>query len=139
MFANNSCIYVNWMKSGNENNGWNNGKYHEATAEVDFIESRHAYPGLNMNFAGHGSQKRIKDRFHGSITATFSGKGPTVDVTITDGNEVATYTITQSDDYFFVLDIGDNPDDNGTKGCTVKIKNLAIVGTVPDGQCVGLV
>ena len=58
---------------------------------------------------------------------------------MTDGYEVASYTISQSDDYFFVLDIGDSPEDNGAKGCTVKIKNLAIVGTVPAGQCVGLV
>jgi len=119
------------------------GKYWEASSEVDFIETKWGPgQGLNLNFAGLGTQKTVKNIMSGSVSTTFKGTGTNgvqVATTADSGAGVATNTLHLSTGYFFVLDIADNKvQDNAPAGCTVKISNLKISGKVPNGQCSGL-
>ena len=117
-----------------------------STVEADFIESLNGPGGrngaLNANFAGNGQQVIIfpnsAPSWQGHITTTFSGSGSSITATTTNSAnaQVATSTLTRSSGYFFVMDTALGS--GGNTACSFTITNLKIQGTVPAGQCVGL-
>jgi len=118
-----------------------------STVEADFIESLNGPGGkngaLNANFAGNGQQVIIFDNatpnWQGHITAKFSGSGSNVTATTANSHnsEVATSTLTEDSGYFFVMDTALGS--NGNTQCKFTITNLTMQGTVPEGQCTGLI
>ena len=125
-----------WIYTQNEPGHWN------SKSEVDMIESvngRHRY--LNMNFSGNGTQVAIDEDAsqRGSIEVKFRGQGyngVTVETReTTKTTKVATSTLQQNRDYFFVLDTASR----GSRQCHVTISNLRIEGKAhADKPCRGL-
>lgn len=128
---------TDWLAFWIYSNPWVN------TVEVDFIEGCNGpnAGGLNSNFAGVGTQIGIytqsQENWSGTITATFSGTGDNITANVTNSvnGETATSTLTRSSGYFFVLDTAPTT----ANGCTVTISNLTMQGSVPSGQCTGLI
>lgn len=130
-----------WLSLWIYSERWNN------TVEADFIESLNGPGGkngaLNANFAGNGQQVIIfpnaAPNWQGHITTTFSGSGGSVQAVTTNSanDQVAMSTLTRSTGYFFVMDTALGS--NGNTACSFTVSNLKITGTVPDGQCTGLV
>lgn len=118
-----------------------------STVEADFIESLNGPGGkngaLNANFAGNGQQVIIFPNdapdWSGHITAKFSGSGSNVTATTANSNndQIATSTLTRDSGYFFVMDTALGS--NGNTQCSFTITNLKLQGTVPAGQCAGLI
>lgn len=124
---------------------WVYSKPWQDSTEVDFVESLHgpAASGLNINFAGIGRQQYIyqagnpPSTWSGSITANFSGAGPTVNASITNSVRpgiVASSTLARNNDYFFVF----NTAPTTKNGCTISISNVQAKGTVSENNCIGL-
>jgi len=118
-----------------------------STVEADFIESLNGPGGkngaLNANFAGNGHQVIIFDNatpnWQGHITAKFSGSGNAVTATTANSHngDVAMSTLTEDSGYFFVMDTALGS--GGNVQCKFTITNLTMQGTVPEGQCTGLI
>jgi hypothetical protein len=116
------------------------------TVEADFIESLYGPGGkngaLNANFAGNGQQVIIfpnsNPSWSGHITAKFSGSGNNVTATTTNSqnSQIASSTLTGNAGYFFVMDTALGS--GGNTACSFTITNLKMQGTVPNGQCQGI-
>jgi hypothetical protein len=129
-----------WLSFWIFRNPWN------STVEADYIESLNGpggkNGGLNANFAGNGQQviifQNATQNWSGHITTKFSGSGSSVQATTTNShnNEVASSTLTEDSGYFFVMDTALGS--NGNTQCSFTVSNLKLQGTVPAGQCQGV-
>jgi hypothetical protein len=129
-----------WLSFWIYSDPWN------STVEADFIESLNGpggkNGGLNANFAGNGNQVIIfqngTPNWSGHITAKFSGSGSNVQATTANSHngEVASSTLTTDSGYFFVMDTALGS--GGNTACSFTVTNLKMKGTVPAGQCQGL-
>lgn len=129
-----------WLSFWIYSDPWN------STVEADFIESLNGPGGkngaLNANFAGNGQQVIIfpnsAKNWQGHITTKFSGSGSSVNATTTNSanDQVASSTLIRDSGYFFVMDTALGS--GGNTACSFTVTNLRIQGTVPAGQCTGL-
>jgi hypothetical protein len=98
---------------------------------------------LNSNFAGNGQQveffQNANSNWSGHITAKFSGSGNNVQATISNNHDgqVASSTLTRDSGYFFVMDTALGS--GGNTQCSFGVSNLKMQGTVPAGQCQGII
>lgn len=130
-----------WLSFWIYSDPWN------STVEADFMESLNGPGGkngaLNANFAGNGQQVIIfpnsAPNWSGHITTKFSGSGSSVTATTTNSanSQVAMSTLIRDSGYFFVMDTALGS--NGNTACSFTITNLTLQGTVPSGQCTGLI
>lgn len=125
---------VNYMNSGDQATWLAFWIYSEPwlnTVEVDFIESLNGPgTGLNTNFAGAPNTNQVvifdnKQNWKGSIKATFSGSGDSVNVSVSNSanSNVGTATLTRSTSYFFVINTCQSP---GVNNCAITISNLKV-------------
>lgn len=129
-----------WLSFWIYRNPWN------STVEADFIESLNGPGGkngaLNANFAGNGQQVIIfsnaNPNWSGHITTKFSGSGSNVLATTTNSHnaDVASSTLIEDSGYFFVMDTALGS--GGNTQCSFTVSNLKLQGTVPAGQCQGV-
>ena len=130
-----------WLSFWIFRNPWN------SMVEADFIESLNGPGGkngaLNANFAGNGQQVIIfhngNPNWKGHITTKFAGSGSNVLATTTNSNnnEAASSTLIEDSGYFLVMDTALGS--NGNTQCSFTVTNLKLQGTVPAGQCAGLI
>jgi hypothetical protein len=130
-----------WLSFWIYRNPWN------STVETDFIESLNGPGGkngaLNANFAGNGRQviifQNATQDWSGHITTKFSGSGSSVLATTTNSHngEVASSTLIEDSGYFFVMDTALGS--GGNTQCSFTVSNLKLQGTVPAGQCAGVI
>ena len=129
-----------WLSFWIFRNPWN------STVEADFIESLNGPGGkngaLNANFAGNGQQVIIfhndNPNWSGHITTKLSGSGSSVLATTTNSHnsDVAMSTLIEDSGYFFVMDTALGS--GGNTQCSFTVSNLKLQGTVPAGQCQGV-
>lgn len=130
-----------WLSFWIFRNPWNN------MVEADFIESLNGPGGkngaLNANFAGNGQQVIIfpndNPNWTGHITTKFSGSGTSVLAMTTNSanSQVASSTLIEDSGYFLVMDTALGS--GGNTACSFTVSNVKLQGTVPAGQCTGLI